>query len=84
MTDFLDPVVLARIQFAFTISFHIIFPSFTIGLASWLAVVEWRYLKTGKDVYQDIYRMWVKIFAVTFGTHRMVCHGDWQATIHRV
>ena len=67
MTDFLDPVVLARIQFAFTITFHIIFPSFTIGLASWLAVVEWRYLRTGKDVYQEIYRMWVKIFAVTFG-----------------
>ena len=67
MTDFLDPVVLARIQFAFTITFHIIFPSFTIGLASWLAVVEWRYLRTGKEVYQDIYRMWVKIFAVTFG-----------------
>jgi cytochrome bd ubiquinol oxidase subunit I len=67
MTDFLDPVVLARIQFAFTITFHIIFPSFTIGLASWLAVVEWRYLRTGKEVYQEIYRMWVKIFAVTFG-----------------
>jgi cytochrome d ubiquinol oxidase subunit I len=67
MTDFLDPVVLARIQFAFTITFHIIFPSFTIGLASWLAVVEWRYLRTGKEVYQEIYHMWVKIFAVTFG-----------------
>jgi len=63
----LDPVLLARIQFAFTISFHILFPAFTIGLASWLAVVEWRYLRTGKDVYQEIYRMWVKIFAVTFG-----------------
>ena len=63
----LDPVMLARIQFAFTVSFHIIFPAFTIGLASWLAVVEWRYLKTGKEVYQEIYRLWVKIFAVTFG-----------------
>ena len=67
MADIFDPVVLARIQFAFTITFHIIFPSFTIGLASWLAVVEWRYLKTGKEIYQEIYRMWVKIFAVTFG-----------------
>ena len=38
----LDAVLLARIQFAFTVSFHIIFPAFTIGLASWLAVVEWR------------------------------------------
>jgi cytochrome d ubiquinol oxidase subunit I len=67
MLSHLDPVILARIQFAFTISFHIIFPAFTIGLASWLAVVEWRYLKTGKEVYQEVYRMWVKIFAVTFG-----------------
>jgi len=67
MVDLISPVILARIQFAFTVSFHIIFPAFTIGLASWLAVVEWRYLKTGKEVYQEIYRMWVKIFAVTFG-----------------
>ena len=63
----LDPVLLARIQFAFTISFHIIFPAFTIGLASWLAVVEWRWIRTGNKIYEDIYRMWVKIFAVTFG-----------------
>lgn len=67
MLDTLDPVLLARIQFAFTISFHIIFPAFTIGLASWLAVLEWRWLKTGNTVYAEIYRMWVKIFAVTFG-----------------
>lgn len=63
----LDPVLLARIQFAFTISFHIVFPAFTIGLASWLAVVEWRWLKTGDKVYEEIYHMWVKIFAVCFG-----------------
>ena len=63
----LDPVMLARVQFAFTISFHIIFPAFTIGLASWLAVVEWRWLKTGHKIYQEVYRMWVKIFAVCFG-----------------
>ncbi|MGD8252685.1 MAG: cytochrome ubiquinol oxidase subunit I, partial [Desulfobacterales bacterium] len=63
----LDPVLLSRIQFAFTVSFHIIFPAFTIGLASWLAVLEWRWLKTGNTVYAEIYRMWVKIFAVTFG-----------------
>lgn len=67
MTDWLDPVLLARIQFAFTISFHIIFPAFTIGLASWLAVVEWRWLKTGNPVYEQVYRMWSKIFAVCFG-----------------
>ena len=63
----LDPVFLARAQFAFTVAYHITFPAFTIGLASWLAVVEWRWLKTGNPVYEQIYRMWVKIFAVTFG-----------------
>ena len=63
----LDAVLLARIQFAFTISFHIVFPAFTIGLASWLAVIEGLYLKTGEKRYEDIYRMWVKIFAVCFG-----------------
>ena len=67
MIENLDPVLLSRIQFAFTVSFHILFPAFTIGLASWLAVLEWRWLKTGIQVYADIYRMWVKIFAVTFG-----------------
>lgn len=67
MTIQFDPAMLARLQFAFTISFHILFPAFTIGLASWLAVVEWRWLKTGNEVYKDVYRMWVKIFAVTFG-----------------
>jgi cytochrome d ubiquinol oxidase subunit I len=65
--DFFDPVLLARIQFAFTISFHIVFPAFTIGLASYLAVVEWRWLSTGQQVYRDIYKFWVKIFAVAFG-----------------
>ncbi|MCF8029253.1 MAG: cytochrome ubiquinol oxidase subunit I [Desulfobacteraceae bacterium] len=67
MFEHLDPVFLARVQFAFTVSFHILFPSFTIGLASWLAVLEWRWLRTGKQVYADVYKMWVKIFAVTFG-----------------
>jgi len=67
MIEKLDPVLLARIQFAFTISFHILFPAFTIGLASWLAVLEWRWLKTGQQSYAETYRMWVKIFAVTFG-----------------
>ncbi|MGD9224016.1 MAG: cytochrome ubiquinol oxidase subunit I [Desulfobacteraceae bacterium] len=67
MFDALDPILLNRIQFAFTVSFHILFPAFTIGLASWLAVVEWRWLKTGNILYREIYRMWVKIFAVAFG-----------------
>ena len=63
----LDPVFLARVQFTFTVAFHILFPAFTIGLASWLAVVEWRLLRTGDKIYEEVYRMWVKIFAVTFG-----------------
>ncbi len=67
MFESLDPVLLARIQFAFTLSFHILFPAFTIGLASWLTVVEWRWLRTGDTRYLEIYRMWVKIFAVAFG-----------------
>lgn len=65
--DLLEPVFLSRIQFAFTISFHIIFPSFTIGLAGYLAVIEYKYLKTKKKIYQEIYKFWVKIFAITFG-----------------
>ena len=63
----LDALLLARIQFAFTISFHIVFPAFTIGLASWLAVVEWRFLRTSDNAYREIYRMWSKVFAVAFG-----------------
>ena len=63
----LDPVLLARIQFAFTVSFHIVFPAFSIGLASFLAVVEWRWLATGNDRFRQIYKFWVKIFAVAFG-----------------
>jgi cytochrome d ubiquinol oxidase subunit I len=63
----MDAPLLSRIQFGFTVAYHILFPAFTIGLASWLAVVEWRWLATGNKVYKEIYRMWVKIFAVTFG-----------------
>ncbi len=67
MLESVDALLLARLQFAFTISFHILFPAFTIGLASWLAVLEWRWLSTDNPVYADVYRMWVKIFAVSFG-----------------
>lgn len=58
---------LARIQFAFTISFHIIFPAITIGLASYLVVLEASWLRTGKQVYKDLYHFWLKIFGVSFG-----------------
>lgn len=67
MFDNFDPSILSRIQFAFTVSFHIIFPSFTIGLASWLVVLEGLYLKTKHPIYKEIYRFWVKIFAISFG-----------------
>ena len=67
MLEQLDPVILARAQFAFTISFHFIFPAFSIGLASYLMVLEGLWLRTGRDVYIDLYRYWLKIFAVTFG-----------------
>jgi cytochrome bd ubiquinol oxidase subunit I len=61
-----DPVLLARLQFAFTISFHIIFPSFTIGLAAYIATLLGLWLKTGNDRYQMLGRFWTKIFAVSF------------------
>ncbi|MDB5663099.1 MAG: cytochrome bd-I oxidase subunit [Sphingomonas bacterium] len=59
-------LILARAQFAFTVSFHFLFPAFSIGLASFLAVLEALWLKTGNDKYLDVFRFWVKIFAVTF------------------
>jgi cytochrome d ubiquinol oxidase subunit I len=58
---------LARIQFGFTISFHIIFPAITIGLASYLMVLEACWLKTKRELYRDLYHFWLKIFAVNFG-----------------
>jgi cytochrome d ubiquinol oxidase subunit I len=58
---------LARIQFAFTMSFHILFPAITIGLASYLAVLELCWLRTGRQVYVDLYQFWLKIFSVNFG-----------------
>ncbi len=60
-------LTLARIQFGFTISFHIIFPAITIGLASYLAVLEASWLKTRNAVYLDLYHFWVKIFSLCFG-----------------
>src|ERR1700744_4310044 len=58
---------LSRIQFAFTITFHIIFPSFTIGLAAWLAVLEALSFSTGRPVYRVVFDFWLKIFGVAFG-----------------
>ena len=67
MTDAETALLLARIQFAFTVSFHFIFPAFSIGLASYLAVLEGLWLKTGKEVYLTLFRYWLKIFAIAFG-----------------
>lgn len=58
---------LARFQFAFTISFHIVFPAFSIGLASYLAVLEALWLRTGRDIYLQAHLYWMRIFAVAFG-----------------
>ena len=66
MTAAETALLLARIQFGFTVSFHFIFPSFSIGLASYLMVLEGLWLRTGKPVYLDLFRFWVKIFAVAF------------------
>jgi len=66
MFEGFDPILLARIQFAFTVSFHFVFPAFSIGLASYLAVLEGLWLKTGKQLYLDLFKFWVKIFAVAF------------------
>lgn len=63
----LDALELARIQFGFTISFHIIFPAITIGLASYLAVLEGLWLWRKNPVYQTLYHFWSKVFAVNFG-----------------
>ena len=63
----LDAVLLARIQFAFTIMFHIVFPAMSIGLASYLAVLEALWLRTKRQVYLDLFRYWLKVFSLTFG-----------------
>ena len=64
--SYLDPVMLARIQFGFTISFHIVFPAITIGLGSYLAVLEGLWLVRKDPVYLDLYHFWSKAFAVNF------------------
>jgi cytochrome d ubiquinol oxidase subunit I len=61
-----DPVLLARIQFAFTVTFHIIFPSFTIGLSAYIATLGVLWLRRGEDRYERLMRFWTKIFAVSF------------------
>ncbi|MDB5552520.1 MAG: qxtA [Rhizobium sp.] len=67
MWDNLDAAMLARLQFAFTVSFHIVFPAFSIGLASYLAVLEGLHLWTKDKVYEELFDFWKAIFAIAFG-----------------
>src|SRR5438093_6025190 len=85
-----DAVVLARAQFAFTMSFHIIFPAFSIGLASYLAVLEALWLWTGREVFINLFNYWLKIFAVAFGMGVLSgivmsyqCGTNWSAFSHK-
>ena len=66
MIDSSQALLLARFQFAFTVSFHFFFPAFSIGLASYLAVLEGLWLRTGRQLYHDLFKYWLKIFAITF------------------
>ena len=63
----MDALLLSRIQFGFVISYHILFPAFTIGLASWLMFLEFRWLRTRDNVWLDLYKFWSKVFAISFG-----------------
>ncbi len=63
----METEILARIQFAFTIGFHYIYPPLSIGLGLMLVIMEGMYLKTGLKVYEDMTRFWIKIFALIFG-----------------
>lgn len=62
-----DAVLLSRIQFAFTLAFHILFPTLTIGLSFFLVLLEGRWLRTGDDAFLRLYRFWARIFALGFG-----------------
>ncbi len=62
----LDPVLLSRLQFAFVVTFHIIFPTFTIGLSAYIAVLGALWVRTGRERFLHIMRFWTRIFAVSF------------------
>src|SRR5246127_1344798 len=63
----LDPGLLLRLQWAWVISWHILLPAFTLGLASYIAVLEGLYLVTGEEIWFRISGFWTRIFAVSFG-----------------
>src|SRR5713101_505610 len=62
-----DPLILSRIQFAWVIAWHILLPAFTVGAASYIAVLEGLHLATGRAVYLRVSNFWIRIFAVAFG-----------------
>ena len=64
--ELVDPVVLARIQFAANISFHILFPTITIALGWFLLYFKLRFLRSGAELWMEAYQFWVKVFALTF------------------
>ncbi len=63
----LDPVLLSRLQFAWVVAWHIILPAVTVGLASYIAVLEGMRLFTGREIYLRISSFWIRFFSVTFG-----------------
>src|SRR4051812_41003000 len=63
----LDATLLARAQFGFTLAFHILFPTFTIGLSGFLVMLHGTWLVTGAETYLRLYRFWLKLFALGFG-----------------
>src|SRR6476646_8506274 len=63
----LDPVFLSRLQFAWVIAWHILLPAFTVGLASFIALLEGLRVVTGREIYARISTFWIKIFSIAFG-----------------
>lgn len=63
----LDPVLLSRLQFAWVIGWHILMPAFTVGLASYIAILEGLHFATGREIYFRISTYWIRIFSVAFG-----------------
>ena len=73
MFDDISALTLARAQFAFTVSFHFIFPAFSIGLASYLAVLEGLWLKTGKEVYLNLFK-YSHMSCIMFALNHVLCN----------
>jgi cytochrome bd ubiquinol oxidase subunit I len=63
----MDAVILARLQFALTIGSHILWPTVTIGLACFVALLSGLWWRAGRETYRDLMRLWISIFALAFG-----------------